>query len=97
MRVDKNTAKEIIFGTNGKLFSVTFIKKDGSVRDMVCRLGVAKHTKGGVSKTAHIPNLITVFEMVPGDDKPRFRNVNVDTIQNLKVNGEVFTIAEESN
>lgn len=29
------------------IFSVDFIKKDGSARTMTCRLGVTKHLKGG--------------------------------------------------
>lgn len=36
--------------SNGKFFSVTFVKKDGTVRKMLCRTGVglnlADHTKG---------------------------------------------------
>jgi hypothetical protein len=33
-----------------KIFSVDFIKKDGSLRTMIARLGVRKHLQGGTLK-----------------------------------------------
>lgn len=38
---------ERILNSNGKIFTVTFIKKDGSIRVLNGRLGVTKHLKGG--------------------------------------------------
>ena len=94
MQITRDEAKQLIFETNGRIFSATFIKKDGSERKMQCRLNVQKHLKGGVSTTSHIPNLITVFEMVMGEDKPRFRNINVDTLLTLKVNGDELNVTD---
>lgn len=37
----------LIESTEGKIFTVTFVKKDGSIRTMTARLGVKKHLKGG--------------------------------------------------
>lgn len=91
MRIDRETAKKKIMSTNGKFFSVQFEKKDKSIRDMTCRLGVKKFLKGGKSTTAHIPNLITVCEI----GKSQYRCVNIDTLKTLKVEGQVFTIKEE--
>lgn len=39
-----------IDSTKGKFFSAEFIKKDGSVRFMLCRNGVKKGLKGGELK-----------------------------------------------
>jgi hypothetical protein len=36
-----------ILNSNGKIFTVTFVKKDGSIRVLNGRLGVEKHLKGG--------------------------------------------------
>ena len=36
----------IIKGTRGKIFSATFIKKDGTLRKMTARLGVRKGVTG---------------------------------------------------
>lgn len=38
---------ERILNSNGKIFTVTFLKKDGTVRILNGRLGVTKHLKGG--------------------------------------------------
>ena len=38
---------ERILNSNGKIFTVTFVKKDGSIRVLNGRLGVTKHLKGG--------------------------------------------------
>ena len=41
---------ERILNSNGKIFTVTFVKKDGSIRVLNGRLGVTKHLKGGDCK-----------------------------------------------
>ncbi len=65
-----------IHSTNGKIFSTRFVKKDGSERKMVCRLGVKKHLKGGDSTTAHKQNLVTVFDL----QKKAYRCINLETV-----------------
>lgn len=45
----------------GKFFKVVFTKKDGSLREMNCRLGVEKHLKGGVKTLTD--NYICVYDM----------------------------------
>ena len=72
--------------TNGKFFSVVFIKKDGSERKMTARVGVSKGVKGVGQK--YIPSdrgLITVYAM----DKLNFRMVSLDTIVSFKCQGVV--------
>ena len=44
-KITSETAKQIIHDTDGKIFSVSFTKKDGSHREMNARLGVKKHLK----------------------------------------------------
>jgi len=62
--IDKETAKELIFGTKGKFFTVKFIKLDGSERVMNARLGVKKYLKGGTLKYDPAEfNYITVYDM----------------------------------
>ena len=72
----------------GKIFSVTFTKKDGTLRDMIARSGVKKHLKtdGTPSTTSHIPKYFTVFDM----QKEAYRNINVETICKFKC-GVQFT------
>jgi len=77
--------KEMIFTgcPNGQTFTATFTKKDGTIRDMNCRLGVTKHLKGGESTTAHKENLMTVFDM----QTKEYRCINLDTVQRLRIAG----------
>ena len=51
-----------ILNSNGKIMTVKFIKKDGSLRVMNCRLGVTKHLKGGAS-TLNPDKFITVYDL----------------------------------
>lgn len=73
--------KEQILSKGNKIFSVTFIKKDGSTRRMVARLGVRKGVKGvGMSFSPSEKNMMVVFDM----HKRAFRMVNLETIVELK-------------
>lgn len=59
--MENNLAIKLL-NSNGKFLTVTFKKKDGSIRVMNCRLGVTKHLKGGVS-TLNPEKYITVYDM----------------------------------
>jgi len=73
--------KTKILNTKGKIFSVTFTKKDGSIRKMVCRTGVSKGVKGiGLKFDPNAKNLMVVFDM----HKKAFRMINLSTIQSFK-------------
>ena len=83
--------KEMV--NDGKIFSVVFIKKDGSVRKMVARLGVHKHLKGGELKyDAASKKLLPVFDM----EKEEYRMINVSTIQEIKVGGTKIDLAVQN-
>jgi hypothetical protein len=68
-----------IIASNGKFVTVTFLKKDGTVRKMNCRMGVTKHLKGGES-TLDADQYVTVFDMAKG----AYRAINRDTIINVE-------------
>lgn len=74
---------QIIENSEGKIFGVTFTKKDGTTRVMLCRLGVTKHLKGGKS-TLDPTKYITVFDM----KNQGYRAINRDTIQSVRIAGE---------
>lgn len=75
----------IVAQSNGKIVTVTFTKKDGSLRVMTCRLGVTKHLKGGES-TLDGSQYLTVFDMA----KQAYRAINKDTIVSVRANGEEY-------
>tara|TARA_R100000951_G_scaffold101420_1_gene92949 strand:- start:28436 stop:28693 length:258 start_codon:yes stop_codon:yes gene_type:complete len=82
------TLQEIVKMVNkGQIFSAKFVKKNGEVRDMVCRLGVKKHLKGGeLAFDAKAMNLLPVFDM----QKEAYRMINISTLIQLKINGQVI-------
>ncbi len=77
--------------SDGGIFSVEFIKRtDGSLRKMVCRLGVKKHLKGGTKAyDTKKQNLLTVFDM----EKKGYRSIPVEAVRSLSVNGQSFYFA----
>ena len=89
--IDRFEAYCKIKGSNGKIFSAIFQKKDLSMRKMVCRLGVKKGVKGiGMSYNPVEKGLIGVFDM----QKNEFRMINVKTLQSLKIDHAEWIIKE---
>ena len=92
--IDKDTAKQYIYKTNGKIFSAVFTKKDGEKRTMVCRRGVAKYVKGvGLKFKPEERDLIGVFDM----HKKAYRFINAKTLEQIKIKGITYKITGESN
>ncbi len=72
----------IIEQSNGRFVSVSFVKKDGTVRNLVGRLGVTSHLKGG-KKTVPEDKYITIFDTQKG----AYRSINRDTILSVRSAG----------
>ena len=83
--MDSKELASIVAASNGRFVSVTFIKKDGTQRAMLCRLGVTKHLKGGES-TLDADKYLTVFDV----QKEAYRAINRDTIVSVKLAGATF-------
>ena len=76
---------------NGKIFSVTFTKKDGTIREMTARLGVKKHLKGGELGFCPVEKgLLPVFDM----QKQAYRMINLKTISQIKADGVIYKLGE---
>lgn len=72
---------------NGKIFSATFEKKDGTIRTINCRRNVSKGVKGvGYSFDPVSRGLLSVYDM----QSKGFRFINLETLVEAKVNGEIF-------
>jgi hypothetical protein len=72
-----------------RIFSVVFTKKDGTDREMVCRLGVSKHLKGGEKKyDPDSLNYLTVYDL----QSEGYRTINVNTLKKIKVDGVTYDI-----
>lgn len=76
---------------NGKIFTVDFIKKDGTPRTMTARLGVKKGVSGeGKKYNPEDYNLLTVYDMQKG----AFRNIGLDTVTRVTISGETILFKE---
>lgn len=75
---------DVIDSTDGKIFTATFVKKNGEVRKMNCRTDVTAHLKGGdKGYDARSKNLETVYDM----QSRGYRTINVNTTQEITFGG----------
>jgi len=75
--------------SEGKFFSVTFTKKDGSKRKMVARLGARIGLSGrGMLYDASSVNNIVVYSV--GDRA--YRTINIDRLMSVKAYGLTYTV-----
>lgn len=87
--VNKMTNKEFKEYTNGKFFSVDFIKKDNTLRTYKgCRTEVSKFTNGGVNSVEHKTNLVTVYTP---NEKRHYSTLNLETIKAIRFQGTETT------
>jgi hypothetical protein len=84
LKIERPQLKRLL--SNGRFFTVTFIKKDGSTRRMTARTGVKKHLRGGTNKNTN-PNHLIVWSVA---DKG-YRTVDINAITKLTFNGETYT------
>ena len=79
-----NKYLDIINKSEGKIFSAVFLKKDGTVRRINCRLNVKKGVNGkGMAYNPIKKGLLPVYDM----DRKGFRMINMNTLISFKVNG----------
>ena len=81
-------SKQIRQLVGNKFFTVEFIKKDGTIRVMNCKLGVTKHLQGGEMK--HNPealNHLVVYDM----QSKGYRTINLNTLLKVKFEGRELT------
>lgn len=70
-----------------KIFSVEFVKKDGTLRAMTCRLGVTKHLQGGELKyNANAMGYLVVYDM----QSKGYRTINFNTLRAIKFEGKEY-------
>jgi len=87
-QLSRYKALKVIHETGGKIFAVQFIKKDGSTRKMVARIGVSKNLQGGTNGASAKNNLVTVYDMAKGG----YRMINLKTLLTLKASGESYQV-----
>ena len=102
--INKETAKQHIYKTNGKFFSAVFIKKNGDKRFIHCMTKSKKGVKGvGLKYNPDEVNNVIVKDLVisrelhkQGLDPGRaFRTINVDTLIELNTGGVKYKVEGE--
>ena len=68
-----------------KIFKAKFVKKNGEVREMNCKLGVKKHLKGGINVNNR-DRYLTVYDM----KSEGYRNINLNTILEIRCGNKLI-------
>lgn len=89
MEASLNELQDMVINSNGKLFGVSFIKKDGTPRDMVCRLGVKSYIKG-TGKPSFALNKDNPYQLVFDFQKKAYRVINMDTLFKIKFQNKTY-------
>lgn len=77
--------RDAVEKAKGRIFAVEFVKKDGTLRKMICRTGVKAHLKGGeLPYDPMTKGLLGVFDMQAQD----YRMINLNTITAISLEVE---------
>ena len=96
MSITKAEALSIIAKTNGAFYGLTFkARKTGEIKKMICKNGVTKHLKSSNAvdrmkrmRQNQANNLLSVYSL----DRQGYRSVGLETITEVRANGEVFSV-----
>lgn len=86
--IDRAKLLRLIDSTKGKFFTVDYTKKDGTLRTMTCRLGVASNLKGGTNTIDMKAHLKVIYEAT----KRQYRTINLSTIFRVRVGGTYYKV-----
>jgi hypothetical protein len=82
--------KKILLDTNGKIFSVSFIKKNGELRNMVARLNVKSRAINPDKPSTAMLDTSKPYILVFDFQKDNYRIVNYETIQSIKFKDTLY-------
>ena len=83
---------KILSYNSGRFFSVRFIKKDGSFRNMTCKKVVKHAIKGtGARYNALERGYLPVYDI----SKKQYRTSNFNTLMRFKLNGVDYSVTKE--
>ena len=86
---DANVVHKLIQDAEGKLFSLTYVRKDGTEGSGVFHAKTVNFTRGGEDSTKHIPYYINLYSV----QKKRWSKVDMRRVKEAKINGEVYKFA----
>jgi hypothetical protein len=88
--ISMKEAAELLTATEGRIFSVRFIKRTtGEERVMTARTGVKKHLRGGdAAYSFSEKSLLSVWDL----NKKAYRAIPLDGIISLREGGEEYVV-----
>lgn len=90
--INTQKALDLIKQSNGKTFSVVYLKKDGTRRVLNGRMGVKKGLSGkGMAYDATSKGLLPVYDM----KAKGYRMVTIANIQGLKINKTEYVVTDK--
>lgn len=89
--IARSKVEGAIRGQGGKFITVTFKKKDGTLRVLNGRMGVYAYSKGGESKVSTLDKpYLTVWDTKIKE----YRSVNLDTVIGFKAGGKTYSVVD---
>lgn len=99
-KVSYRTALRHIIAAGSQIMAATFVKTDGSIRDMTFRRNVATQVKSNPNNNPNDSrlrvkrgSLVTVVEM-DGSSERKWKTVNLRTMSRLKIGKKEYFISE---
>jgi len=86
--------QRVLVDTNGKIFTAHFVKKNGEIREMNCRLGVKKHIKGTGQPSFTLKKdnpYILVYDL----KVKNYRTINLETLFQINFGGKTYITNEK--
>jgi hypothetical protein len=88
-KIHKTKVSDLFKLFPNRIFSCVFVKKNGEIRTMNCRLGVKKGVRGtGKSISSPSNSYVTVFDM----NKDQFRVINLETMIMINIGGKQYYV-----
>jgi len=93
--IPRSQVREVIESTKGRIFGVTFIKKNRTTRVLNGRLGVTKGLKG--TGGSWNPKALGTGRFVYDVQKEGYRTVLYDKVTALRVNGVIYHVIHDDD
>ena len=83
--------RDLLLSADHTIFYAEFIKKNGDIRRMKCRLKVKKYLKGGeLGYSPSNKGLMSVYDV----ENAGYRMINLNTIDTFSVRGESYYVID---
>ena len=93
--VSRVKAALFMASTNGKLFGAKYIKKDGTLRKIVCRIGVKKYRKT-THRKSFANDTDNPYFLVYDIKNEGYRVINLETLIWVKFSGTLYNVIENA-